>query len=77
MLPKEEEEEERGGHVLKSHIEKKKGYLMSKYDTMHTVVRFNFYSLIIFTNPSAQAGYDTMSIFKRSLTGLNSEFSFS
>ena len=28
-------------------------------------------------NPSARAGYDTMSIFERSLTGLNSEFSFS
>ena len=28
-------------------------------------------------NPSARAGYDTWSIFKRSLTGLNSEFSFS
>ena len=28
-------------------------------------------------NPSAQAGYDTRSIFKWSLTGLNSEFSFS
>ena len=27
--------------------------------------------------PSARAGYDTRSIFKRSLTGLNSEFSFS
>ena len=34
-------------------------------------------SVILFTNPSAQAGYDTRSIFKRSLTGLNSEFSFS
>ena len=34
-------------------------------------------SLSIFTNPSARAGYDTRSIFKRSLTGLNSEFSFS
>ena len=33
--------------------------------------------IIIFTNPSAWAGYDTRSIFKRSLTGLNSEFSFS
>ena len=33
--------------------------------------------LILFTNPSARAGYDTRSIFKRSLTGLNSEFSFS
>ena len=27
-------------------------------------------------NPSARAGYDTRSIFKRSLTGFNSEFSF-
>ena len=27
--------------------------------------------------PSARAGYDTRSIFKRCLTGLNSEFSFS
>ena len=32
--------------------------------------------LIIFTNPSARAGYDTRSIFKQSLTGLNSEFFF-
>ena len=32
---------------------------------------------IIFTNPSARAGYDTRSIFKRSLTDLNLEFSFS
>ena len=31
----------------------------------------------IFTNPSVWAGYDTRSIFKQSLTGLNSEFSFS
>ncbi len=28
-------------------------------------------------NPSTRAGYDTRSVFKRSLTGLNSEFSFS
>ena len=33
--------------------------------------------LIIFTHSSARAGYDTRSFFKRSLTGLNSEFSFS
>ena len=33
--------------------------------------------LVIFTNPSARAGYDTRSIFERSLAGLNSEFSFS
>ena len=32
---------------------------------------------VLFTNASARAGYDTRSIFKRSLTGLNSEFSFS
>ena len=31
----------------------------------------------IFSNLSARAGYDTRSIFKWSLTGLNSEFSFS
>ena len=30
----------------------------------------------IFTTPSGQAGYDTMSIFKWSWIGLNSEFSF-
>ena len=34
-------------------------------------------NLVLFTNPSARAGYDTRSIFKRSLTGFNSEFSFS
>ena len=36
-----------------------------------------YFSLILFTNPSARAGYDTRSIFKLHLTGLNSEFSFS
>ena len=33
--------------------------------------------IILFTNPSARAGYDTREFFKRSLTGLNSELSFS
>ena len=33
--------------------------------------------IYMFTNPSTRAGYDTRSIFKRSLTGLNSKFSFS
>ena len=37
--------------------------------------RFNMLSYL--PNPSARAGYDTRSIFKRGLTGLNSEFSFS
>ena len=38
---------------------------------------FGISVLIIFTNPSSRAGYDTRSIFKWSLTGFNSEFSFS
>ena len=33
--------------------------------------------IVLFTNPSARAGYNSRSIFKRSLTGFNSEFSFS
>ena len=33
--------------------------------------------IIIFTNPSTRAGYDTRSIYKQRLTGFNSEFSFS
>ena len=36
-----------------------------------------FWRYAYLPNPSARAGYDTRSIFKRSLTGLNSEFSFS
>ena len=36
-----------------------------------------FIKKVLFTNPSTRAGYDTGSIFKRSLTGFNSEFSFS
>ena len=36
-----------------------------------------FYIILYLPNPSARAGYDTRSIFKRSLTGLYSEFSFS
>ena len=47
------------------------------FATLAYYVTNHFLFLSIFTNPSAQAGYDTKSIFKRSLTGLNSEFSFS
>ena len=43
----------------------------------HSVHNSKDMMMILFTNPSARAGYDTRSIFKRSLTGLNSEFSFS
>ena len=42
------------------------------YDDNHYIMGTSF-----FTNPSAREGYDTRSIFKRSLTCLNSEFSFS
>ena len=50
------------------------GKLQLKTSQLNTPIPLD---MIIFTNPSAQAGYDTRSIFKRSLTGLNSEFSFS
>ena len=40
----------------------------------HTIC---IYIYIYLPNPSARAGYDTRSIFKQSLTGLNSQFSFS
>ena len=38
--------------------------------------KMHLISIIIFTNASARAGYDTRSVFKRSLTDFNSEFSF-
>ena len=41
-------------------------------DTIHPE-----FLLTLFPNPSARVGYDTRSIFKQSLTGLNSELSFS
>ena len=52
------------------------------YDTCIHLPRIYIYIYIyiyicIYTNPSAQAGYDTRSILKRILTGLNSEFSLS
>ena len=48
--------------------------LYTPYTTGVTTV---YWDIILFTNPSARAGGDTRSIFKQSLTGLNSEFSFS
>ena len=56
---------------------------LSEKDVPNFISRSRSYPVILFTygilltNPSARAGYDTMSIFKWSLTGLNSEFSFS
>ena len=59
------------GHVVKLIISIRfnVGYLVELFGGARGV--------ILFTNPSARTGYDTRSIFKRSLTGLNSEFSFS
>ena len=52
-------------------------YYCAFYD-YHLFIFFISVSLIIlFPNPSAREGYDTRSIFKRILAGLNSEFSFS
>ena len=46
-------------------------------DQVRSILSDRWLGMILFTNPSARAGYDTRSIFKRSLTSLNSEFSFS
>ena len=54
--------------------------LKKKQSTVFNLTYIHIYiytCVVLFTNPSARAGYDTRSIFKRSLTGLNSEFSFS
>ena len=50
---------------------------MTQKMVLHTSLLNIQHHKVLFTNPSARAGYDTRSIFKRSLTGLNSEFSFS
>ena len=56
-----------GKNEIFNHISENSMLAKNEYKTRHVV---------LFTNPSARAGYDTKSIFKRSLTGLNSEFSF-
>ena len=45
--------------------------VVRNFNASHTI------RLIFSSNLIYQPGYDTRSIFKRSLTGLNSEFSFS
>ena len=52
-------------------------YVLTTEDTATSGATSSQVEVILFINPSARAGYDTRSIFKRSLTGLNSEFSFS
>ena len=58
------------------YIKEQTEYIQNQIDKIRESVE-DRQSRILFTNPSARAGYDTRSIFKRSLTGLNSEFSFS
>ena len=66
------------GHIMPPHIFEVALKVDTKVylDVLKSVV-IPCCNQVLFTNPSARAGYDTRSIFKRSLTGLNSEFSFS
>ena len=52
-------------------------YWIIFFQVFFTLQNPDLFYRILFSNPSARAGYDTWSIFKPSLTGLNSEFSFS
>ena len=46
-----------------------------QHSLIQELILYGFnWAIIIFTSPSARAGYDTRSIFKQSLTGLNSVF---
>ena len=47
------------------------------YLFLNTFGVYIMYIISYLPNPSARVGYDTRSVFKRSLAGLNSEFSFS
>ena len=51
--------------------------IQNTYAEKGRTLLFRYELFILFTNPSTRAGYDTRSIFKWSLTGLNSEYSFS
>ena len=53
------------------------GYIYIFCEVVFSVFYTHSYMISIFTNPSARTGYDKRSIFKQSLTVLNSEFSFS
>ena len=71
-----EEITSKGTRVLRVYYQSKCPSEKSLENYLMILVYIYIY-IAIFTNPSARAGYDTRSIFKRSLTGLNSEFSFS
>ena len=57
--------------------ETKQERIHKDYTYSYLIVIDLYIKVYIFTQPSARVGYDTRSIFKRSLTGLNLEFSFS
>ena len=47
-------------------------HVISKFSQLSRkqyTIKYNWMGKVLFTNPSARAGYDTRSIFKRSLTG--------
>ena len=58
------------GHIMPPHIFKVSLKVNTKVylDVLKSVV-ISWCNQVLFTNPSARAGYDTRSIFKRSLTG--------
>ena len=63
--------------ILDEYVEKNVYFMIlgQSQEEKFSVSLCNNMIFIIFTNPSAQAGYDTRSIFKRSLT--YSEYSLS
>ena len=59
-------------------INQHQDFKMMILSVVRSMMDGSMFGIIIYRylpNPSARAGYDTRSIFKRSLTGLNSEFS--
>ena len=51
--------------------------ILCQHFSVHVLYTKRDFCLSYLPNPSTRAGYDTRSIFKRSLTGFNSEFSIS
>ena len=59
--------------ILRSAVTEKSPILQILFLLLNKFMNLPIGLLVLFTNPSARAGYDTRSVFKRSLTGLNSE----
>ena len=60
--------------VIRKHSNR---YILNVCISLYAQDHCEFHLLSYLPNPSARAGYDTRSIFKRSLTGFNSKYSFS